>query len=173
MKRVFICVLLSFIFVVLWQSLSIFLPSSLNIFLVMPLVIFFVSQFFKPLEIIFSFLFIGLIIDSLSGSMIGISSLNALFIAFVVKSANIFSSRVVKSFMFFYVVIFSFSYRVFFLLLQFFFAGGKMNYSIASFILGPIFDGVINFLFFYLLVKLLLLTKSFEHYEFSKITISV
>ena len=174
MKRVIICLFLSFIFVSFWQSSSVFLPSWLNVFLVMPLVIFFVVQFFKPLEIIFSFLLIGLITDSLSGSMIGISSLNALFLAFILRTANIFSSRVVKPFiMFFYVVTCSLLYRVSFLLLQLFFAGGKVNYSIASFFLGPMLDGLVNFLFFYLLVKSLLLFKAFEQYEFSKTTVLV
>ena len=168
MKKIFICFVMSFLFVIIWQSISLFLFSWLNVFLVMPLVIFFVLQYLKPLEYLCVFLLVGIMLDSLSGCMIGINSLTAIFLSTIFNTFKIFSGRILKSYMFFYIVTCSFCYRILFLLLLLFFSEERVNYSLSSFIVGPVLDGVLNFIFFYMLVKMLLLFKISENYEFSK-----
>ena len=167
MKKILICFIVSFLFVLIWQSISLFLFSWLNIFLIMPLVIFFVLQYFKPLEYLCVFLLVGIMVDSLSGCMIGINSLASIILSTFFNTFKIFSGRIITSYIFFYVLISSFCYRILFLLLQLFFSDEKINFSVISLFIGPFLDALINFIFFYALIKILLFFKASENYEFS------
>lgn len=166
MKRVMITGFLALVFGASWQSLAIHLPLWLNLFFLPPVILVFSLQYFRPLETIFVSLFGGLITDILGGFMIGSNMLLMLIAAFVLGAFNVFSGRVGREELAYYVVAISFLYRVVFLIAHLVFLGAKANILVVQLFIGPMVDGLMSILFYRVLVKFLGLVRAFDQSDY-------
>lgn len=162
MKRVFFTAVFVLVFGAVWQALANALPQWLNLFFFPPVIIVFSLQYFKPLETIFIALICGLMADIFGGFLIGSNMLLMLLLAFIMGALNLFSGRIYRQELFYYVMAVSFVYRLILLIVHLVFLGSKTNVFIAQLIMGPIIDGLVSFIFYHLLVKMLSLMKTFD-----------
>lgn len=163
MKKVFITTLLVFLFGSLWPVVARSMPLWLNVMFLPPIILCFGLQYFRPFERIFLCLLCGFIVDILGGFNIGINMLIMLGFSFALGASNMFLGRTSRSELSYYVVAVSFLYRLVLLAIEATMMGAKNNIFIGQFLVGPLMDGFMSVLFFYLLVKILSAFKAMEH----------
>ncbi len=163
MKKVFFTTLLAFLFGSLWPSIAISLPLWLNVMFLPPMILCFGLQYFRPFEKIFLCLFSGFIVDILGGFSLGINMLLMLGFSFALATSNLFLGRISRLDLSYYVVIVSFFYRLALLAFESTVIGEKNNIFISHFIFGPLMDGLMSVIFYYLLFKILSAVKAMEH----------
>lgn len=168
MKRVLVMVLMSFIFGAAAQTCAVFMPSFLNVFFMPPVVLVFAVLYFKPLETVWVSLLCGFLGDVLGGFAIGSNMILMLLFAFSISAFNVFSGRVHRKELIYYVAIISFVYRLVLLMSNFIFLGAKTNIFIVHLLLGPIVDGLLSIIFYSFSVRVLSLIKAFDQSEFFK-----
>lgn len=168
MKRAFIIALLSFVTTACWHAVATKIPYLLNVLFLSPIILVFVSQYFKPFEIILSSLMCGLFIDVLGGFPVGFNILLMLIFAIAINLLNVFSGKVYSRELIYYVFVVSFIYRLALLISHFVFSGQKTNLHLAQLFFGPLIDGLVSIPFYYILVATLSLGKAFDRSEFYK-----
>lgn len=166
MKRVLVTSLMALFFCSSWQALSLNWPVFINMVFWPPIILVFSLQNFKMFETILICLLVGLIVDSMGGFLIGVNMLLMLVISFVLLSLNLFNGRISQSELIYYVMAVSFIYRVLLLAGQLILFGFKTNILLLQLILGPIFDGLLSGVFYYLLIKVLVLVHAFDRSDF-------
>lgn len=168
MKRVLITALMALLFVSCWHALSLNWPLFLNMVFLPPIVLVFSLQNFKANEMILTSLLVGLLIDSMGGFLIGVNMLLMLLVSFVLASLNLFNGRIYQQELTYYVMATSFIYRILLLISQLILVGSKANFLWFSLILGPVIDGLMCHVFYYLLIKVLILAKAFDRSDLLK-----
>lgn len=168
MKRVLVTGLVSLIFEAIWQAFAIGWPVSLNVFFSPPIVLVFAVYYFKPLETIAIALLCGLIIDVLGGFLIGSNMLLMLVISFAMSGLSVFSGRIHRRDLIYYVIAISFFYRMCLLGSTLILFGGKANILVSQLLIGPLVDGLFSVPFYFVLVKVLAVVKAFDQNEFFK-----
>jgi hypothetical protein len=163
MKKVFFTALLVFLFGALWPTLAKSLPLWLNVMFLPPIILCFGMQYFRSFEKIFLCLITGFIVDTLGGFPVGLNMLIMLGFSFLLGISNMFSGRISRLELSYYVVAVSFFYRLALLALESTLIGEKNNIFISHFILGPLVDGLLSIVFYFLLVKILSVAKAMEH----------
>ncbi|OPZ95955.1 MAG: hypothetical protein BWY70_01877 [Bacteroidetes bacterium ADurb.Bin408] len=83
--------------------------------------------------------------------------------SFALGASNMFLGRTSRIELSYYVVGVSFLYRLALLAVEATLMGAKNNIFISQFFMGPLVDGFISVMFFYVLVKILSLFKALEH----------
>lgn len=166
MKRILVTFFMALIFISCWHALSLNWPLFINMVFLPPIILVFSLQNFKLIETIFISLLVGLVIDSLGGFYIGINMLLMLIMAFVLVSLNLFNGRIFQNELIYYVMVVSFVYRILLLLGQLLFFGSKTNLLLLQLILGPIIDGLVSSIFYYLLIRGLVLVHAFDRSDF-------
>lgn len=168
MKRVIVTSLFMILFGAVWQALGVNLPLWMNLFFLPPVVLVFSLQFFRPLETIILALLCGYIADVLGGFTIGTNMLMMLVNAFLLSAFNVFSVRIHRSDLVYYVMGISLIYRVLLLISQLIVVGAKTNIFLLQFIIGPLVDGLLGIIFFYMLSRTLALLKALDHNDLLK-----
>lgn len=168
MRRALVTAMLSFLVTAVWNALATKMPYMFNVLFLPPIILVFVSQYFKPIEIILVSLMCGLFVDVLGGFPIGFNILLMLVIAVAINLLNVFSSKIYSRDFIYYVIAVSFVYRLSLLLSQFVFIGPKTNIYLTQLFLGPLIDGVVSIPFYALLVQFLTLIRSFDRSDFFK-----
>lgn len=168
MRRVLVITILGFIFFAMWQAVLVNFPQWINLFFLPPVALVFSLQFFKPLETIAVSLSCGFITDVLGGFALGSNMLVMLLLAFFLGAFNLFSGRVHRKELVYYVIFISFIYRVTMLIGFLIFFGKKANLFLLQLLLGPFVDGLISIVLYNLLVRLLALVKALDHTDFFK-----
>jgi cell shape-determining protein MreD len=166
MKKVFIVASLSFLLAAFWQAAALMLPYGLNILCIPPIIIAFTLQFFKPLETIGLCIITGAIVDSLGGFALGVNMALMLLVCFFLGATNILLSRVSLRELSIYVVALSLLYRMVFFVAIILIGKQKINISFSQFLLGPIIDMIISYVFYRLLTKILIACKALERSDF-------
>lgn len=165
MKRVLTTVVVSLIFLSVWQALGLNWPFFINMVFLPPIILVFALQNFKLMETIVTSLFIGLLIDSMGGFLIGVNMTLMLVMSFVMVAINLSSGRIHTNELTYYVMGTSFVYRILLLLGQLILQGTRTNFSWLELIIGPIIDGLISHVFYYLLIQALVLVKAIDRTE--------
>jgi hypothetical protein len=168
MKRALIIASLSLIATAIWHAFATRLPYLINALFLPPIVLVFISQYFKPFEIIGSSLLCGLFIDVLGGFPVGFNILLMLIAAIAINLMNVFSGKIYNRELIYYVFVVSLGYRLALLISQFIFFGHKTNLHVAQLFFGPIIDGLFSIPFYYGVVAVLSLVKAFDRAEFYK-----
>lgn len=150
------------------QALGVKLPLWLNLFFLPPVILVFSLQFFRPLETILLALLCGYITDVLGGFPVGVNMLMMLCTAFLLSALNVFSVRIHRHDLVYYVMGISLVYRVALQLSQLVFSGAKANIYLIQFVIGPLVDGLVSLVFYFMLGKTLALIKALDHNDFSK-----
>lgn len=166
MKRVFITSLMALIFTSSWQALSLNWPFFINMVFLPPIILVFSLQNFKMIETIIICLFVGLIVDSMGGFLIGVNMLLMLIMSFVLLSFNLFNGRISQSELIYYVIAISFIYRVLLLIGQLVLIGQKTNILLLQLVLGPALDGLLSGVFYFILIRALVLVHAFDRSDF-------
>lgn len=166
MKRVLITSIMALIFSSCWQALSLNWPFFINMVFLPPIVLVFSLQNFKLMETIFISLLVGLLIDSMGGFLIGFNMMLMLILSFILLSLNLFNGRIYQNELIYYVMAVSFVYRILLLISQFIFIGSKTNLLLLQLILGPILDGLLSGVFYFILIKALVLVHAFDRSDF-------
>lgn len=166
MRRVVIVTLVTFIFAAAWQALSLKLSHIGNLFFIAPLVLVFAVQFLKPIEVMPVGLLCGVIIDVLGGFPIGLNMLLLVNLGLLLGVFKVFSGRISRRELVYYVMVISFLYRLILLLVNLVLFYDKANIFVVPLLLGPIFDGLISVIFYPLLVRVLSLFKVFDQNDY-------
>jgi hypothetical protein len=166
MKRVLVTSAMALIFLSAWQALSLNWPLFLNMVFLPPIVLVFSLQNFKLIETIFIALLVGFIVDSMGGFLVGTNMLLMLLVAFILVLLNIFSGRIHQNEIIYYVMAISVAYRILLLIVQLCFFGTRSNILLLQLILGPIIDGLLSNIFYYVLTKVLILVRGFDRSDF-------
>lgn len=161
MKRVVILACLVFLLGAVAQSFANFLPSWLNLFLP-PVILIFMLQYFRPLETIGGCLSVGGVLDVLSGMLLGSNMLFMLFAAFLMSSSNLFSCRIQRQELAFYIVATSFFYRVLALIVSLVILGSKSNMHFLQLFMGPVVDGVVGVVIIRFFLKTMAFFKTID-----------
>lgn len=163
MKKIVASSVVVFIFGALWPSLAMSLPLWLNVMFLPPIMLCFSLQYFRSFEKIFICLLAGLIVDILGGFDLGINMALMLIFSFSFSATNLFMGRISRLELSYYVVGVSLMYRVALFILELFLVREKHNIFISHYIFGPLIDGLLSILFYYVLVKILSAIKALEH----------
>lgn len=168
MKRVLVTVCFSFLVTSAWITLATKIPYALNVLFLPPIILVFSCHYFRPVDIIMTSIICGLYTDVLGGFPVGFNTLLMLIAAAAINLLRVFSSRIYSRDLIYYVVAVSFVYRLTLLISQVVFIGPKTNIYLAQLFFGPLVDGLVSIPFYYFLVQLLSLVKSFDRSEFLK-----
>lgn len=162
MKKLIIVNIFALLITAFWGTLGALIPHWLNVFFLPPMIIFFGMQSFRFIERLMLFLVCGFIVDSLGGFTVGINMFLMVAMGLGLSLTRLFHTKIVGLELGFFVLVLSFSYRLFLFVFEFLFVGGRPNLYLLHLLIGPIIDTAFAIVVYALLFKVLLLFNAAE-----------